>query len=86
MTHKFKVGDQVEWNSEAGRVRGAIEKKITSEVTFKGYTVHASKEFSLRAELKRISPSRDSPATAAAFPSRIHLVSDVLYVSNGRRV
>ena len=31
-------------NSEAGRVRGTIEKKITSEITFKGYKIHASKE------------------------------------------
>ena len=44
MAHDFKVGDHVEWNSEAGRVRGTIKKKITSEITFKGYTVHASKE------------------------------------------
>jgi hypothetical protein len=44
MAHDFKVGDHVEWNSEAGRVRGTITKKITSEITFKGYTVHASKE------------------------------------------
>jgi len=43
MAHDFKVGDHVEWNSEAGRVRGTIRKKITSEITFKGYTVHASK-------------------------------------------
>jgi len=40
----FKVGDHVEWNSEAGRVRGTIKKKHTSEITFKGYNVHASKE------------------------------------------
>jgi hypothetical protein len=40
----FKVGDLVGWNSEAGRVRGTIIKKITSNVTFKGYTVHASNE------------------------------------------
>jgi hypothetical protein len=39
----FKVGDHVEWNSEAGRVRGMIKKQITSEIKFKGYTVHASK-------------------------------------------
>jgi hypothetical protein len=44
MTHDFKAGDHVEWNSEAGRVRGTIKKKHTSEITFKGYTVHASKE------------------------------------------
>ncbi len=44
MTRQFKVGDHVSWNSEAGRVRGTIRKKITSEIKFKGYTVHASKE------------------------------------------
>ena len=44
MAHDFKAGDHVEWNSEAGRVRGTIKKKHTSEITFKGYTVHASRE------------------------------------------
>ena len=44
MTRDFKVGDHVEWNSEAGRVRGTIKNKIVSQITFKGYTVHASKE------------------------------------------
>ena len=44
MQNEFKAGDCVEWNSEAGRVRGTIKKKITSAITFKGYTVHASKE------------------------------------------
>jgi hypothetical protein len=44
MTDNFRVGDHVEWNSEAGRVRGTIKKKHTSEITFKGYRVHASKE------------------------------------------
>lgn len=40
----FKVGDHVSWNSEAGRVSGTIVKVITSEIEFKGYTVHASKD------------------------------------------
>ena len=44
MKQVFKVGDHVEWNSEAGMVKGTIQKKITSEIEFKGYTVHASKE------------------------------------------
>ncbi len=44
MNSAFKVGDHVEWNSEAGRVRGTIMKKITSLIKFKGYTVHASKQ------------------------------------------
>jgi hypothetical protein len=44
MQNKFKVGDHVEWNSEAGRVRGTIQKVVTKETQFKGYTRHASTE------------------------------------------
>lgn len=44
MAREFKVGDHVEWNSEAGLVRGTILKKVTSETEFKGYIHHASKE------------------------------------------
>ncbi len=44
MSTTFKRGDHVEWNSEAGRVRGIIVKKVVSEVKFKGYTHHATKE------------------------------------------
>jgi hypothetical protein len=40
---KFKRGDHVSWNSEAGRVRGDITRVVTSEIQFKGYTVHASR-------------------------------------------
>jgi hypothetical protein len=44
MSKTFKRGDHVEWNSEAGRVRGTIRKRVISNIRFKGYTVHASKE------------------------------------------
>jgi hypothetical protein len=44
MKQEFKVGDHVEWNSEAGRVRGTIKKKIVSATKFKTYTARASKE------------------------------------------
>jgi len=33
----------VEWNSEAGRVRGVILKKVVSDVKVHGYVHHASK-------------------------------------------
>ena len=36
MPKTFKRGDHVEWNSEAGRVRGVIVKKVISKVLFKG--------------------------------------------------
>ena len=39
---EFEVGDRVSWNSEAGRVSGVIQKKVTSPMKFKSYTVHAS--------------------------------------------
>ena len=41
---EFKVGDHVSWNSEAGRVSGHITRVVTSEIQFKGYTVHASED------------------------------------------
>jgi hypothetical protein len=43
MVKTFKRGDRVAWNSEAGRVSGIIQKKVTSEILFKGYKRHASK-------------------------------------------
>ena len=44
MTHPFKIGDRVSWNSEAGRVCGTIIRVHTHDFTFKGYTHHASAE------------------------------------------
>jgi hypothetical protein len=44
MTERFKVGDHVSWNSEAGRVSGRIIKVHRRAVTDKGYTHHASKD------------------------------------------
>ena len=44
MKLEFNVGDHVEWNSEAGHVRGTIKKEVTSAIKFKTYTVRASKE------------------------------------------
>ncbi len=44
MKKNFRFGDHVEWNSEAGRVRGTIKKKITAAIKFKTYTVRASKD------------------------------------------
>lgn len=32
------------WNSEAGRVRGVVMKKLTSDLRLKGYVHHASKK------------------------------------------
>nr|WP_295900135.1 DUF2945 domain-containing protein [uncultured Bdellovibrio sp.] len=44
MPNKFKVGDHVTWNSEAGRVSGKIIAVHSKDFTYKGYKHHASKE------------------------------------------
>lgn len=44
MTTRFKVGDHVRWNSEAGRVSGKIIRVHTKDADYKGYTHHASKD------------------------------------------
>lgn len=42
MAKKFKVGDKVRWNSEAGHVSGTIIKVHTADFDYKGYTHHAT--------------------------------------------
>ncbi len=44
MTVKFKVGDHVTWNSEAGHVSGKITKVHTQNADYKGHTHHATAE------------------------------------------
>jgi hypothetical protein len=44
MPGRFKVGDHVAWNSEAGRVSGRIVKVHTTDFDYKGHTHHASKD------------------------------------------
>lgn len=36
MSHTFKVGDHVRWNSEAGHVTGKITRVHTEDTEFKG--------------------------------------------------
>jgi hypothetical protein len=42
--NRFKRGDHVSWNSEAGRVHGKITRVVTSPTKFKGYMVHARRD------------------------------------------
>jgi hypothetical protein len=42
MSTKFKAGDHVSWNSEAGRVSGVITKIHTRDFDYKGHVHHAS--------------------------------------------
>lgn len=40
--HRFKVGDQVRWNSEVGHVTGHVIKVHTHDTEFMGRTRRAS--------------------------------------------
>jgi hypothetical protein len=42
MDRKFRVGDHVAWNTEAGSVSGIIVKVHSKNVNYKGYMHHAS--------------------------------------------
>ena len=44
MTRKFKIGDHVRWNSEAGMVSGTIIAVHTRDFRYKGHARHASKD------------------------------------------
>ncbi|RQR51114.1 DUF2945 domain-containing protein [Burkholderia sp. Bp9126] len=42
MTTRFKTGDRVSWNSEAGHVTGTIIAIHTQDFDYKGHRHHAS--------------------------------------------
>lgn len=44
MAKRFKVGDRVSWNSEAGQVSGKIIKVRTQDTEYKGHKRHASED------------------------------------------
>ncbi len=44
MTGRFKPGDHVTWNSEAGQVSGTIIKIHTRDFDYKGHTHRASED------------------------------------------
>lgn len=44
MKHKFKIGDHVTWNSEAGHVTGIITKIHINDFDYKGYIHHATND------------------------------------------
>ena len=85
MKNEFKVGDHVEWNSEAGHVRGTIKKKVTSAIKFKTYTVRATAEepqyliksdntdhmaMHKGAALKKLGPSDHASSKRLAHPKK----------------
>lgn len=44
MAKELKKGDKVEWNSSQGKVKGTVEKKVTSPMKIKTHQVSASKD------------------------------------------
>lgn len=44
MTERFKIGEHVTWNSEAGRVGGTIKAIHTSDFHYKGHRRRASED------------------------------------------
>jgi hypothetical protein len=44
MTERFKAGDRVGWNSEAGHVSGTIIRVYTNDFDYEGHTHRASPE------------------------------------------
>ena len=44
MTERFKVGDPVAWNSEAGHVSGTIIRVHTRDFDYKGHTHRATSD------------------------------------------
>ena len=44
MAERFKVGDRVGWNSEAGHVSGTIVKVHSRDFNYKGHTHRATSE------------------------------------------
>jgi hypothetical protein len=44
MSQRFKVGDHVIWNSEAGHVSGKIIKVHTKDVDYKGHIHRCNKD------------------------------------------
>lgn len=44
MSDRFKVGDHVAWNSEAGEVSGRVTKVHIADFDYKGHTRRASED------------------------------------------
>ncbi|MDH2384933.1 MULTISPECIES: DUF2945 domain-containing protein [Bradyrhizobium] len=51
MTRRFKVGDHVSWNSEAGHVSGTIIRVHTRDFDYKGH-MHRASEADPQYEIK----------------------------------
>ena len=44
MTQRPKKGDKVEWGAAQGKIKGEVEKVVTSTTKIKGHVAEATKE------------------------------------------
>lgn len=79
MPQRFKIGDHVMWNSEAGRVSGVIVRKIIANTRLKGYVRHA-----LKGEPQYVIKSDKTDHIAVHKGSALHLVPDSKRRSKGK--
>ena len=70
MGKRFKVGDHVTWNSEAGHVSGTIINVHTKDFDYKGRTHHATRTISpsVRENISAPNLSYAAQYLAYAFP------------------
>jgi len=71
VSDRFKVGDHVGWNSEAGQVSGTIVKVHTSDFDYKGHT-HRASEKDPQYEIK----SDKTDHVAAHKEGALHLIDE----------
>ncbi len=69
MTDKLKTGDQVEWKSSQGTVKGTVKKKLTAPTDIKSHHVAASEE-----NPEFLVESEQTKAQAAHKPSSLKKV------------
>ena len=74
MTAKFKPGDHVTWNSEAGQVSGTIIGVYTSDFSYKGHMRRASEDdpqYEIRSDkTDHIAAHKGSALKRIAMPTR----------------
>lgn len=94
MPTSFRIGDHVSWNPEAGHVSGTIIKIHTSNLNYKGYTHHATKDdpqYEIKSDktdhiaihkssaLKKIAKGNNSISFSYSFIKLLYLIIKKFY-------
>ncbi len=88
MTVRFKVGDHVTWNSEAGHVSGKVIKVHEKDTEYKGYAHHASPDDpQIRDQERQKRPHRHAQGLGAEENERLtSAVADAHHVVAKQRL